>query len=186
MPRLIETESRTDAVVAAVNHLLATAGPTSLSIRSIARESGVSGSSLLHHYGTRRRIVVLSAIRTGKARLRDIDARLWREGVHAFLPADLDGVVDARVWLAWAEMWRSEESLTTAIESLRQDERALLAAALDYQLARDELTALTALIDGLLVGVCAPVRPLPLPRAATILGAQVEHALARERDLRTG
>lgn len=179
MPRLIETETRTDAVVAAVNHLLAAGGPGSLSIRSMVRESGVSGSSLLHHYGSRQRIVHLSALRTGRARIRDIDRRIHRDGVTASLPADDDGVVHTRAWLAWLELWRSEEILVTGIEGVRADERAILAGALDYRVGRDELEGILALIDGLLVAICAPVRPLPLRRARAILVSQVGHVLAR-------
>jgi AcrR family transcriptional regulator len=179
MPRLIETESRTDAVVAAINHLLARYGATSLSIRSIARESGVSGSSLLHHYGTRERIIRLAALRTGRARVHSIDSRILRDGLLAFLPADLDDVVDARAWLAWLELWRSDEALLTAVDGVRRDERSLLAAAVDYRLIREELDAVVALVEGLLVAVCAPLRPLPLPRAQAILTAQIGHALAR-------
>jgi AcrR family transcriptional regulator len=179
MPRLIETESRTGAVVAAVNHLLATGGPASLSIRSIARESGVSSSSLLHHYGSRQRIVHLSALRTGRARIRDIDRRIDTDGAIAFLPVDDDGVLHTRAWLAWLELWRSEEILDTGIEGIRADERGILARALDYRLGRDDLTTVLALVDGLLVAICAPVRPLPFPRACAILDTQVGHALAR-------
>ena len=179
MPRLIETESRTCAVVAAVNHLLARDGSTAISIRAIARESGVSASSLLHHYGSRERILRLSAIRTGTERVRDIEVRLDLEGVLAFLPADLDAVVEARTWLAWTELWRSEDVLVESVGMPRREERALLAYAFDYRLGREELDALAALIEGLLAAGCAPVRPMPLPRARAILLAHAEHALAR-------
>jgi DNA-binding transcriptional regulator YbjK len=42
VPRLIEPESRTDAVVAAINHVLTRDGVPALSIRSIAKQSGLS------------------------------------------------------------------------------------------------------------------------------------------------
>jgi AcrR family transcriptional regulator len=179
MPRLIETNSRTDAVVAAMNDLLAREGVTALSVRSIARASGVSPSSLLHHYGSRERIMRLAAGRTGRARIRDIERRAPYDGVGAFLPADLDGVVDARAWLGWLELWRSEDMLVEAVGRSRREERALLAWVLDYALAREALDAVSALIDGLLGAICAPVRPLPLPVARGVLTVHVEDALAR-------
>ena len=179
MPRLIETNSRTDAVVAAMNDLLASDGVTALSVRSIARASGVSPSSLLHHYGSRERIVRLAALRTGKARVRDIERRAPWDGVVAFLPADLDGVVDARAWLGWLELWRSEDILLEAVGMPRRDERALLASVLDYALPRESLDAVSALIEGLLCAICAPVRPLSLPVARGLLARHVEDALAR-------
>lgn len=181
MPRLIHTESRTEAVVFAVNDLLASGGPAALSIRAIARVSGVSGSSLLHHDGSRRRIVHLSAMRTGRQRIQEISSRLDDEGAGAFLPADADGIVDARIWLGWTELWRSDDVLLTAIERYRSEERSLLAFAFDFRVPRDDLDALVALIDGLLVSVCSPIRPMALLRAREILSAQVSSALERLR-----
>jgi AcrR family transcriptional regulator len=179
MPRLIETESRTEGMVAAINFLLAGGGPTALSLRSIALESGISGSSLLHHYGSRERMIHLAAMRTGRARLKTMWSRIDEDGPLAFLPRDLDEVVDARVWLAWLEMWRSEDALRTAIHGIRSDERAQLAVSVDHCLVRSELDALVALIDGLMVAVCAPIRPLPLATAREILRAQTGEALRR-------
>jgi AcrR family transcriptional regulator len=179
MPRLIETNSRTDAVVAAVNDLLASDGVNSLSVRSIARASGVGPSSLLHHYGTRERIVRLAALRTGRARVRDIERRAGWDGVVAFLPSDLDGVVDARAWLGWLELWRSEDILMEAVGIPRRDERALLASVLDYALPKEALDGVSAMIDGLMCAICAPVRPLPLPIARHLLTLHVEDALGR-------
>lgn len=179
MPRLIETRSRTDAVVAAMNELLAREGVYALSVRSIARASGISPSSLMHHYGSRERIVRLAALWTGTARVREIERRAPWDGIAAFLPADLDGVVDARAWLGWLELWRSEDMLAEAIGRPRREERALLASVLDYALSREALDVVSALIDGLLCAICAPVRPLPLPVARGLLSVHVEAALER-------
>jgi AcrR family transcriptional regulator len=169
MPRLIDTDSRTGAVVAAINHVLARDGAAALSLRSIARESGVSASSLLHHFGSREHLLRVAAARTGRARVRDIDRSSITRGVLAFLPADPDEVVDTRAWLAWLELWRSDESLVNAVGDVRLDERALIAEVLDYRADKEDLDGLLALIDGLLTAVCAPVRPMPLTRAVGIL-----------------
>jgi hypothetical protein len=90
-------------------------------------------------------------------------------GVLAFVPGDAEEVLDARAWLAWLELWRSDESLTTALSGVRLEERALLAEALDYRADTDDLDALGALIDGLLTAVCVPGDPMPIARAADIL-----------------
>jgi AcrR family transcriptional regulator len=173
VPRLIETESRTDAVVVAINHLLARDGVTGLSIRAIAHQSRVSASSLLHHYGSREHLLRIAAVRTGRARVSEVDRNAWQHGPLAFLPLHADDVLDARAWLAWLELWRSEDSLTDAIGDARLDERSLLAEMVDYRLDRDRLDAVIALIDGLLTAVCAPQRPMSLDRARAILKAAV-------------
>jgi AcrR family transcriptional regulator len=80
VPRLIETESRTGAVVAAINHVLARDGAAALSLRSIARQSGVSTSSLLHHYESREHLLRVAASWTGRARRRAIDRSAPRRG----------------------------------------------------------------------------------------------------------
>ena len=68
MPLLIDTESRTGALVAAVNHLLAEGGPRALSLRAVARTSAVSSSSIIHHLGSMEHLMRVSAHWTGLAR----------------------------------------------------------------------------------------------------------------------
>jgi len=70
-------------------------------------------------------------------------------------------------------MWRSYDVIEPAITENRRWERALLAETVDHQLARDELDALRATIDGLTVAICAPERPLALPRAREILASDL-------------
>src|SRR5688572_24433883 len=64
---LIDTESRTGTLVAAVNHLLAEGGPRALSLRAVARVSRVSTSSILHHLGSVEHLMRVSAHWTGRA-----------------------------------------------------------------------------------------------------------------------
>jgi AcrR family transcriptional regulator len=174
MPRLIDTQSRTGAVAEAINRVLSRDGASGLSLRTVARESRVSTSSLLHQYGSREHLLRVTAGWTGRARIREIDRRTLVRGVAAFLPVDDDDVLDDRAWLAWLELWRTDNGLLTAVEDVRLDERALLAELFDYRLDRDALDALVALIDGLLVAVCAPIRPLALGRAREILVARAD------------
>ena len=173
MPRLIDTESRTGAVVAAINDVLARDGVGGLSLRSIARASGVSTSSLLHHFDRRERLLRVAAHVTGRARAHRIDVRTRSEGAGAFLPRDAEEVLDERAWLAWLELWRSEPTLSDVIADARLDERALMAETLDYAVATGDLDALLALLDGLRAAICAPVHPLPLDRSQELLGRWV-------------
>jgi AcrR family transcriptional regulator len=176
MPRLIEPEGRTETVVDAIVFLLARDGPAGLTLRAIARESRVSTSSLLHHFGSREHLVRVAATWTGRARLRAMDRRADRDGVGVFLPTegDTEDLITARAWLAWLELWRVEDSLTETIERFRDRELLLLARMLGVRIGSQDLTATVALIDGLNTAVCAPVRPLPPGRALEILQAHVD------------
>lgn len=169
MPLLIDTMERTADLVRSVNHLLATGGPRALSLRRIAGTIGISPSSLIHHYGSVDHLLRVSAFHTGKARLRDLERRWPGEGLLAHLPASPDDVVDARVWLAWCELWRSEDGLEPTVAEARDAERALLARQLDYALDRDGLDAMVALAEGLTTACCHPVGPMPVPRARTLM-----------------
>jgi AcrR family transcriptional regulator len=181
MPRLIEPESRTDTIVDAMNYLLARDGPGGLTLRAIARESRVSTSSLLHHFGDREHLVRAAARRTGRARVQALERRADREGVIAFLPAidDAEDLLTARAWLAWCELWRVQDSLVPTIERIRDQELMILARVLGVRIGSQDLTGVVAVIDGLNVAVCAPVRPLSPARAADILTAHVDTFAAR-------
>jgi TetR/AcrR family transcriptional repressor of bet genes len=180
MPRLLETETRTGTLVAAINHVLASKGPAGLTMRAIAAESRVSTSSMLHHFGTREHLLIVAAHRTANAWIARIEQRLEFDGVAAFLPGHDDEVVDARAWLGWLEMWRSDDVLDHAIRKVLDGERALLAVMTDYELTRDQLDLTIAVIDGLRSAICSPVRPLPRHRATALL---VQHLRATARDL---
>ncbi len=172
MPYLIDTESRTGALVDAINDVLWREGPTALSLRRIARASGVSPSSMLHHYGSREHLIRVAAGRTGRARVAGVRSRLYFEGVTASLPEHERELPDARAWLAWQELWRSEETLVSTISDARDDERALVSRTLQLPFESAALDAVVALVDGLLVAVCRPTRPLGLGRARAVLKDQ--------------
>jgi len=146
MPMLIDTITRTGALVQAINWLLADGGPRALSLREIGRTSRVSPSSILHHYGQLDQLLRVAAHWTARARHEAITERS-RDGASAFLPATDDDVVDARVWLAWGELWRSDPALEVVFDECRQEERALLAKLTDYRFSRQGPDTLAALID---------------------------------------
>jgi AcrR family transcriptional regulator len=174
VPRLIVPEGRTNTVVDAMNFVLSRDGAAGLTLRTIARESRVSTSSLLHHYGSREHLIRVAAGTTGRARLREIERRAVKEGVGAFLPGegDAEDLITARAWLGWCALWRCTDSLAGTISDIRDRELVLLAETLGVHPFRDDLTAVVALIDGLTAAVCAPVHPLSPARGREILAAQ--------------
>ncbi|MGH3347531.1 MAG: TetR/AcrR family transcriptional regulator [Nocardioides sp.] len=168
MPMLIDTITRTGALVTAINQLMADGGPRALSVRAVGRESRVSPSSIIHHYGSMEQLLRVAAHWTGRARREAISGRA-HEGASAFLPATDDDVVDARVWLAWCELWRSDPAVELVIGEARDDERVLLARLTDFAHPAEELDLLAALIEGLTVAVCAPHDPVSPEDARRLL-----------------
>lgn len=181
MPRLIIPEGRTETLVDAINYLLSRHGAAGLSLRSIARESRVSTSSMLHHFGSRDQLLRAAALWTGRARLRVIERRSSREGAAAFLPNDDDeeDLITARAWLAWCELWRCDPAVTDTVARVREEEYRLLTQILGIRLGSRDLTPLVAMIDGLLVAVCAPSHPVAPARAREILAAHVGEGWSR-------
>mgnify|MGYP001472049491 CR=1 FL=1 len=118
------------------------------------------------------------AYRTGAARLAQIRWRIHEEGPAAWLPRDDEDLLLARAWLGWCEMWRAHDWLAHAVEEARADEMAELARHYDYRLVRDDLDTIMALIEGLLVAICHPRRPLGRDRARGLLERAIERFLA--------
>jgi AcrR family transcriptional regulator len=176
---LIDPYTRTGAMVLAVDNILVSEGVFGLTLRTIARESGISTGSLLHHFGHRERVLGVAAYQTGLSLLEDIRSRSLRHGVEAFLPGDDEGVLLTRAWLSWCELWRSEDWLTQTVDHLRTREQRLLAQVHELRVARPDLNLLTAVIDGLRVAVCAPTRPMPPAQARAMLASASAAALKR-------
>lgn len=166
---LLETESRTHALVRAINSILADLGPPGLTMRRIADTSGVSTSSITHHLGTREHLLRVAAAQTARARIATMMAESVTDGILSFLPRSDDEVLDARTWLAWLELWRCEDYLGRRIADCRSEEMALMARLTDYRMARPDLDAALALIDGLRIAICAPREPLRREDARRIL-----------------
>jgi AcrR family transcriptional regulator len=169
MPQLIDSHSRVEALVAAVNELLVTEGIPGVTLRKVASVSRVSTGSIIHHLGGKARLLSLGAGITAKELRLEIERRRWADGVLAFLPHDDDGVVKTRAWLAWLELGRSDLVVELPVSRGRLEERGLLAETLDHRLSRDDLDLLHALIDGLRAAVCLPTRPMPPTRARELL-----------------
>jgi AcrR family transcriptional regulator len=171
MPYLLDTQSRAEDVAKACNHLLAERGIAGLTLRNIARITGVSPATLSDHFGSRDRLLTIAVHLTAKGREQQIASRIRRSGVAAFLPEEPNEVVQARSWLAWVELGRNEPGIEPVVDQARADDRAVLARSVDYALERAGLDAAMALVDGLLVALCTPNNPMPIRRARALLGA---------------
>ena len=173
---MIHGPSRADALVSAINQILVTDGIPGLSMRRIAEVSRVSTGSMVHHFGGRARLIALAAAFTARHLHDDIRWRAGSEGVCAFLPRDDDGVLLHRAWLAWVELGRSEPEVEPVVTLTRRQEVSLLAETIDHRHARDGLDLLTAVVTGLRVEICAPIRPMPPSRAASLLRAHLDES----------
>ena len=176
MPRLINARTLLDMVVIGVNAVMEDSGPKGLTLRGIARELRGSPSTLLHHYGNLDELLRLAAWETADDRIRDIEASTRSLGIAGFLPELPYDVVSARTWLGWLELARTHDGVAAAIADERAQERALIDSTLDTGLdpvVREEvINTLQALVDGLLIGLCAPHDPLSIERGRALLPAQ--------------
>lgn len=91
------------------------------------------------------RILRVAAHQTGLAFLGGIESEVIWRGVEGFLPVDDDDLLLTRAWLAWVELWRSEEWLEPTITALRGRERGMLAEAHEFRLSRPDLDLMRAL-----------------------------------------
>jgi hypothetical protein len=102
--------------------------------------------------------------------------------VAAFIPRDdllphgrqHDSMVLARAWLGWRELWRVEPGLVMAGYKARGEERWLLGGALEERASEGQLDAAYALLEGLIVAVCAPMGSIPRDRAVALFAEQLE------------
>ena len=169
MPRLIDRDLRTADLVVGVNRVLATHGIPGLTMRMIARESGISTGSLMHHFETRERILRIAAHRTGRTLISAAESDSLWIGLDAFLPSDEETKRLTRAWLAWCELWRSEPWLEETVTELRWRERRALAELHEVQPEDPRLDTVVVVLDGLRGAVCAPVSAMCVDRAQDLL-----------------
>lgn len=169
MPWYLEASNRTQTLTDAINVLLESGGPAALSMRAIARTSGVSTGSIYQHLDNRARLTQLAARRTMEARLSDLEWRTAEDGLWGFLPRTDDQLLDERVWRAWQELSRAEDHLAHIADRAHQREKQLLARVTDFALAIDDLEITLALIAGLSEAVCRAEAPMRRGRARELL-----------------
>ena len=137
--------------------------------RAIAAESGVSIATLAHQFTNRERLLGLMAGMFGTDLIARTGDRTRSEDALAFLPAADDDLTDARVWLAWLELGRSDPAIAGRVAHLRGQERLLLGAVLERRFDAVSLDCAHALVDGLRAAVCAGDDPMPVERARSAL-----------------
>ena len=193
MPRHLDTESRTDAIVATVSHLIRAGGMAAVTTRAIAAGTGISMASLAHHLTNRQRLMRVVAYRTGRDFLSETVGRRYDEGVLALLPSEAEGLADTRVWLAWCELARSDELVAGEVAAVTKDERYLIRSFLSSETSRgdvggaplsnDTVDTFVAVVHGLRHAVCATVDPMPLAHARELLSRASAQALVADAAL---
>jgi AcrR family transcriptional regulator len=169
MPRLIDTDRRTGEMVSAISWVLLADGIPGLTMRRIAQESGISTGSLLHHFGSRERMLRIAAHRTGRTLISAEESDSLWVGLGAFLPVDEEMRRLTSAWLAWLELGRSQAWLEGTVTDLRSRERDALSQMHERRLDESGLDTLVAVLHGLRVAVCLPVDAMPLTRARDLL-----------------
>lgn len=178
MPRLLDVDDRVSALTAAVEWLLGEGGVGAVTMRAIARESGVSTSSMHHHLDTRERLLRVCCDESVRSRLRAMTEAVIDAGPLALLPepGDQGALWQTRVWQGWHELWRCTPSLGPVLLQARSTERRLLDRALDHRLPGMEVMRLHALVDGLRSAVCQPDEDMAPSEARTCLAVQLAAA----------
>lgn len=169
MPHLTDEPHRAWVLMLAANELLLDRGVAALTIRNIARTSGVSTSSIYHQLDSRERLLSVTSGLFAEHRWRHLCHEARTDGAYALLPRHAPEVLATRLWLSWLEVWRGEPGLAPRAERAWRQDHDLLNIATRGSLSSAEEEATAALLDGLRMAVCAPADPMPLARAREVL-----------------
>lgn len=169
MPRVVDADKRRAEIVDAVWRVVSRDGLDQASVRSVAREAGLSVGSLRHYFGTQAELLAFTLDAVGErleARLTavgtsgDALARV-RAKVDEMLPVDADRRHECEVWLAFTARALVDDSLRAAqLEVDRRLTRAfryLVGLLVEDDLLRPHLVPdveaerVNALVDGLIV-----------------------------------
>jgi AcrR family transcriptional regulator len=156
-------------------------------MRRIADASRLSTSSLVHHWESKERLIGYAFTRTRRWRMENIQIRVPQEGVAAFLPSDTtnsygtpdDSMVFARAWQGWREYCRHHTPLGPVCADARLEERWRLGRAIGGDVPDEQLDGAYALLEGLVVALCALVDPMPRERAKALVEEHCELIRAR-------
>ncbi|MFF9213087.1 MULTISPECIES: TetR/AcrR family transcriptional regulator [unclassified Streptomyces] len=179
MPKVVDPQARRAAVAEAVWRLILSRGLEGVSVRTVAKEAGLSTGALRHYFAGQSDVLTFAmqlVIDRVRARVQalepqpDAGATVLR-AVEELLPLDAERRAEAEVWLAFTVRAQTDPALRALrdtsyellqdlchrlVEALRQDDRGT-----DPDL-RVEGERLYALIDGLVVHcVIRPDRATP-------------------------
>ncbi|MEW2252961.1 TetR/AcrR family transcriptional regulator [Streptomyces sp. NPDC006975] len=179
MPKVVDPQARRAAVAEAVWRLILSRGLEGVSVRTVAKEAGLSTGALRHYFAGQSDVLTFAmqlVIDRVRARVQalepqpDAGATVLR-AVEELLPLDAERRAEAEVWLAFTVRAQTDPALRALrdtsyellqdlcqrlVEALRQDDPGT-----DRDL-RVEGERLYALIDGLVVHcVIRPDRATP-------------------------
>jgi AcrR family transcriptional regulator len=192
MPRLIDQEGRRREIAEATWRLIRRSGLDGVSVRTLAREAGLSTGSLRHVFPTQAELLTFAmetlGERLGRRLAALVPAATPFAGAAAvleqILPLDDERQLEAEVWFSFAARSRTDPDLGPAAGRVDAVLRALVREALaplalaDLELSVEETYAL---VDGLaLHGVLWPGSPPP-DTMRRVLHAHLAHLVERGR-----
>ena len=173
MPRLIDTEKRREEIAEATWRLIRGGGLGAVSVRSVAREAGLSAGAVRHVFPTQAELVAFGmtalAERVGRRLAALAPDATPLEAAAAvlgqLLPLDPERHAEAEVWFAYVSRARVDPALLPLAEQAGEGLRGVVREALGL-LGREATEAVVeevyAVLDGLTVhAVLSPGRPAP-------------------------
>lgn len=180
MPHLLDTDDRVAVLTRAVNHILATEGPSGVTMRAVAHHSGVSTSSIAHHLGGREHLLRVCCHRAARTRLQDVSDSVRRSGPVGALPESDADVLDTRTWLAWVSLIGLVPGLGRSVTETRIGESAVVWRSLGSDAVRHRMDEVMALVHGLREAMCRPEDPQPTVEARACLARRLGELLGTE------
>lgn len=170
MPRLLDTNTRTDDLAHALAVLIHETGLEAPSSRRIAAAINLNIGSLYHHYESRQRLLRVLSYQIGLALVDSASSELRRDGVGALLRSDEDGTMLTRAWLGIVELGRCDEHVGHSVAAILLRERSsLMLVTGERQPDSERLEMLQSLLHGLRVATTRSCDPLDVDIARRLL-----------------
>ncbi|SDD05642.1 helix-turn-helix domain-containing protein [Nocardioides lianchengensis] len=170
MPRLLDTNTRTDELAHTLARLIDEGGLEAPSSRRIAAEIKLSIASLYHHYESRERLLRVLSYRIGLALVDACQSEVRATGVGAMLRDDEDGIMLTRAWLGVVELGRRDEHVGNSVAAVAEREQSMLyGAAGDRCRDPEQVELVQALLHGLRAATTRYCDPLDVGLARRIL-----------------
>lgn len=156
-----------DRVADAAITVIARDGLDALSVRAVARQAGVTGGAVQHHFPTKNELTLGAFDRTLRRQTtrvaslparRTVTDRLVRE-LCSILPSDPDSREEAVVWIAMSAAVTGNEDVAARHARFVEQTRRWIAATVRRAIAADEIAAsvdavrVAPLIDAALDGM---------------------------------
>ncbi len=174
MPWRLDTQTRTDEIVAAVYELVAVGGVAAVSYRAIALKIRLSHSTLHGHFPDRAHLLKIVAFRMSRKRLEQWSESIRVSGLGALVPDTEEDLKDSIVWLAMRDLARTEPMLTHVMAEARIHElnviyTALEACGVPFEVALEVAEPLFVLLEGLESACTLGDDPMTSQRARELL-----------------